>query len=135
MGDYFRHWLKVAERENAQMPRVFYVNWFRKDENGKFMWPGFGENSRVLAWIFQRLTGEAKAQETPIGLVPPLGEGGIDTEGLDVSPETMAKLLEVETDGWLAQLPQMKQHLETLGDKLPAELSEQLAGLEQRLKA
>jgi phosphoenolpyruvate carboxykinase (GTP) len=135
MGDYFRHWLNVAANENARMPRIFYVNWFRKDDNGKFMWPGFGENARVLAWIFQRLTGEAKAEETPIGLVPPLGEGGIDTEGLDVSPETMAKLLEVETDGWLTQLPQMKQHLETLGDKLPAELREQLAGLEQRLTA
>jgi phosphoenolpyruvate carboxykinase (GTP) len=135
MGDYFRHWLNVAATENARMPRIFYVNWFRKDDHGKFMWPGFGENSRVLAWIFRRLTGEAEAQETAIGLVPPNGEGGIDTEGLDVSPETMAKLLEVETEGWLAQLPQMKEHLGAFGDKLPAELSEQLAALEQRLNA
>jgi phosphoenolpyruvate carboxykinase (GTP) len=133
MGDYFGHWLKVAKRDGAQMPRVFYVNWFRKDDNGKFMWPGFGENSRVLAWIFGRLTGEAKAQETAIGLVPPTGEGGIDTENLDVSAETMAKLLEVDHEGWAAALPQMKEHYAAFGDKLPAELAEQLRTLEQRL--
>ncbi|MGA9858063.1 MAG: phosphoenolpyruvate carboxykinase (GTP) [Solirubrobacteraceae bacterium] len=133
MGDYFAHWLKVAKRDGAQMPKVFYVNWFRKDDAGKFMWPGFGENSRVLAWIFGRVTGSAQAQETAIGLVPPLGEGGIDTDGLDVSAETMAKLLEVDTEGWAAQLPQMKQHFAEFGDKLPAELHQQLSALEQRL--
>jgi phosphoenolpyruvate carboxykinase (GTP) len=135
MGDYFGHWLNVAKREDAQMPRVFYVNWFRKDENGKFMWPGFGENSRVLAWIFGRLTGESAAVETAIGLVPPLGEGGINTDGLDVSPETMAKLLEVDHEGWAAQLPQMKEHYAAFGDKLPDEMAQQLADLEQRLDA
>jgi phosphoenolpyruvate carboxykinase (GTP) len=135
MGDYFRHWLEVAKRDGAQMPRVFYVNWFRKDENGRFLWPGFGENSRVLAWIFGRLTGESAAEETAIGLVPPVGEGGINTEGLDVSPETMAQLLEVDHEGWAAQLPQMKQHYATFGDKLPAELAAQLRTLEERLEA
>ncbi|HEY2317005.1 MAG TPA: phosphoenolpyruvate carboxykinase (GTP) [Solirubrobacteraceae bacterium] len=135
MGDYFAHWLRVGKRDGAQMPRVFYVNWFRKDDDGKFMWPGFGENSRVLAWIFRRLTGEARAQETVIGLVPPVGEGGIDTQGLDVSPETMAKLLEVDHEGWAAQLPQMKQHYGGFGDKLPPELHEQLRSLEERLEA
>ena len=115
------------------MPKVFYVNWFRKDDDGKFMWPGFGENSRVLAWIFRRLTGEADAIETPIGLVPTIGAGGIETDGLDISEETMATLLDVDTEGWLAQLPQMKQHLATFGDKLPAQLHEQLTALEQRL--
>jgi phosphoenolpyruvate carboxykinase (GTP) len=135
MGDYFTHWLRVAKRDGAQMPRVFYVNWFRKDDDGKFMWPGFGENSRVLAWIFRRLTGEAKAEETAIGLVPPVGEGGIDTEGLDVSVETMAKLLEVDHEGWTAQLPQIKQHFAEFGEKLPRELHEQLAALEARLDA
>jgi phosphoenolpyruvate carboxykinase (GTP) len=135
MGDYFGHWLRVAKREGAQMPRVFYVNWFRKDDNGKFMWPGFGENSRVLAWIFGRLTGETEAQETAIGLVPPIGEGGIDTEGLDVPAETMAKLLEVDHDGWAAQLAQVKEHYATFGDKLPAELRGQLEALEARLDA
>jgi phosphoenolpyruvate carboxykinase (GTP) len=135
MGDYFSHWLKVGKRQGARMPKVYYVNWFRKDEDGRFMWPGFGENSRVLAWIFGRLSGDAQAHETAIGLVPAAGEGGIDTDGLDVSPETMAKLLEVDTDGWLTQLPQMREHLNTLGDKLPSELAAQLDGLEQRLKA
>jgi phosphoenolpyruvate carboxykinase (GTP) len=135
MGDYFAHWLTVATRTSppAKMPRVFYVNWFRKDEDGKFMWPGFGENSRVLAWIFRRVTGEAKAVETAIGLVPPLGEGGIDTDGLDVSDETMAKLLEVDAEGWTAQLPQMKEHYAEFGEKLPAALRGQLEALEQRL--
>jgi phosphoenolpyruvate carboxykinase (GTP) len=135
MGDYFNHWLTVGRRDDVRMPKVFYVNWFRKDDDGKFMWPGFGENSRVLAWIFGRLTGDAQAEETPIGLVPAAGEGGIDTDGLDVSPETMAKLLEVETDGWLTQLPQMREHLARFGDKLPPELTAQLDGLEQRLHA
>ena len=135
MGDYFAHWLRVAKRDGAQMPRVFYVNWFRKDDDGKFMWPGFGENSRVLAWIFGRLTGDADAEETAIGLVPPIGEGGIDTTGLGVSQETMAKLLEVDHDGWAQQLPQMKEHYATFADKLPPELAEQLRTLEQRLDA
>jgi phosphoenolpyruvate carboxykinase (GTP) len=135
MGDYFNHWLTVGRREEVRMPKVFYVNWFRKDDDGKFMWPGFGENSRVLAWIFGRLTGDAQAEETPIGLVPVAGEGGIDTDGLDVSPETMAKLLEVDTDGWLTQLAQMREHLARFGDKLPRELTAQLDGLEQRLNA
>ena len=135
MGDYFAHWLKVGKTDGAKMPRVFYVNWFRKDDNGKFMWPGFGENSRVLAWIFGRVTGTAQAEETAIGLVPPLGEGGINTDGLDVSAETMGKLLEVDTEGWAAQLPQMKAHFAEFGDKLPAALQAQLTGLEQRLGA
>jgi phosphoenolpyruvate carboxykinase (GTP) len=133
MGDYFGHWLAVAKREGAQMPRVFYVNWFRKDEDGKFMWPGFGENSRVLAWIFGRIIGNAEAAETPIGLVPPIGESGIDTDGLDVDAETMAKLLEVDLEGWASQLPQIKAHYAEFGDKLPGELRAQLEALEQRL--
>jgi phosphoenolpyruvate carboxykinase (GTP) len=135
MGDYFAHWLKVAEREGAQMPKVFYVNWFRKDEGGKFMWPGFGENSRVLAWIFGRVNGDADAVDSAIGYLPPTGERGIDLDGLDVSEATMARLLEVDTDGWLRQLPQMKEHFAEFGDKLPAQLRAQLAALEQRLSA
>jgi len=135
MGDYFGHWLKVAKREGAQMPRVFYVNWFRKDEDGRFMWPGFGENSRVLAWIFGRVTGDAEAVETAIGLVPPPGDGGIDTDGLDVSAATLAKLLEVDADGWTAQLPQIKAHYAEFGDKLPEALRAQLSALEQRLSS
>ncbi|HEX5193963.1 MAG TPA: phosphoenolpyruvate carboxykinase (GTP) [Solirubrobacteraceae bacterium] len=135
MGEYFAHWLKVAKRDGAKMPRVFYVNWFRKDEDGKFMWPGFGDNSRVLAWAFERVAGRAQAVDTAIGLVPPVGEGGIDTTGLDISPDTMARLLEVDAEGWLKQLPQCREHFAEFGDKLPQELHEQLEQLESRLRA
>jgi phosphoenolpyruvate carboxykinase (GTP) len=134
MGDYFAHWLAVGERDGAKLPKVFYVNWFRKDEDGRFMWPGYGENSRVLAWIFGRVTGEAQARETAIGFVPPADEQGIDRTDLDVSDEMMARLLKVDTDGWLRQLPQMKQHYAEFGAKLPAALHDQLSALEQRLK-
>ena len=133
VADYFAHWLKIGERQGAQLPRIFYVNWFRKGEDGKFLWPGYGENSRVLAWVFRRCEGKADAVETEIGLVPPIGEGGIDTDGLDVSADAMAELLEVEVDGWKAQLPQMQEHYAKFGDKLPGELRSQLKTLEQRL--
>ncbi|MGH2916786.1 MAG: phosphoenolpyruvate carboxykinase (GTP) [Solirubrobacteraceae bacterium] len=135
MGDYFAHWLQIARHGGAKMPQIFHVNWFRKGDDGRFMWPGYGENSRVLAWIFRRVTGEAGAVETPIGLVPPLGEGGIETEGLDLSERTMERLLEVDADGWAAQLPQIKAHLAQFGDRLPEALTEQLEALERRLDA
>ncbi len=133
MGDYFAHWLAIGAREGARLPKVFYVNWFRRDETGTFMWPGYGENSRVLAWAFGRVTGEAEAQETAIGLVPPVG--AIDTDGLDVSDETMSRLLEVDTDGWTAQLTQIEEHYAEFGDKLPDALRAQLEALEARLGA
>jgi phosphoenolpyruvate carboxykinase (GTP) len=135
MGDYFAHWLAVGEREGAKLPRIFYVNWFRKGEDGKFLWPGYGENSRVLAWIFGRVNGDSDAVETSIGFVPLTDERGIDRTDLDVSEETMTQLLEVDTDGWLAQLPQMKQHYAEFGEKLPAALHAQLDALEERLKS
>ncbi len=133
MADYFAHWLRTGKRDDAQLPRIFYVNWFRKDDDGKFMWPGFGENSRVLAWIFRRVEGTAEAVESEIGLLPPVGKGGIDTEGLDISAETMTKLLEVDIDGWKQQLPQMHEHFAAFGAKLPAELHAELDQLDQRL--
>jgi phosphoenolpyruvate carboxykinase (GTP) len=133
MGDYFAHWLRVAKRDGAQMPQVFYVNWFRKGDDGKFLWPGFGENSRVLAWVFGRITGDADAVETPIGLMPPVGGRGIDVTGLDVSPETMAELMAVDTEAWTEQLAQIKAHYAAFGEKLPAELRAQLDDLERRL--
>jgi phosphoenolpyruvate carboxykinase (GTP) len=133
MGDYFGHWLNTGRREGAQLPRIFYVNWFRKDENGKFLWPGYGENSRVLAWIFRRCEGKAQATETAIGLVPPVGEGGIDTTDLDISTEAMTRLLEVDEEAWHAQLPQTHEHYARFGDHLPGELRSQLETLEQRL--
>jgi len=133
MADYFRHWLRLGRREGAKLPRIFYVNWFLKDQNGKFIWPGYGENSRVLAWVFRRCEGRAEAVETVIGLLPRVGEDGIDTEGLDVSEETMAKLLKVDVDGWKQQLPQMHEHYAEFGAKLPAELHAQLDALDARL--
>jgi phosphoenolpyruvate carboxykinase (GTP) len=136
MGDYFAHWITTGQRNGAQLPKIFYVNWFRKDAGGKFLWPGYGENSRVLAWVFGRCDGTAAAEETAIGLVPPAtGEGGIDTTDLDVSQDDMTALLAVDTDGWKAQLPQVHAHYAEFGDKLPAALRKQLAGLEQRLNA
>jgi phosphoenolpyruvate carboxykinase (GTP) len=135
MADYFRHWLQVGRSDGAQLPRIFYVNWFRKDDDGKFLWPGFGENCRPLAWIFRRLEGKAEANETAIGLVPPVGEGGIDTSGLDIERDAVEKLLEVDPEAWLEQLPQMHEHYGKFGQRLPDELKAQLAELEQRLGA
>jgi phosphoenolpyruvate carboxykinase (GTP) len=135
MSDYFAHWLRTGELEGVSLPRIFYVNWFRKDEDGKFLWPGFGENSRVLAWIFRRLGDDAEAIETPIGLMPPIGSGGIETEGLEVSREAMAKLLEVDVEQWKEQLPQIHEHYAKFGDRLPQELRRQLEVLEARLDA
>jgi phosphoenolpyruvate carboxykinase (GTP) len=131
MADYFGHWLKVGKREGADLPRVFYVNWFRKDDDGKFLWPGFGENSRVLEWVFRRCDGEGEAVETPIGLLP--AEGEINTEGLDISDEAMRELLSVDLEKVKEQLPQVKAHLAEFGDRLPAEVSAQLEALEARL--
>jgi phosphoenolpyruvate carboxykinase (GTP) len=135
MADYFGHWLRTGRRDDVKLPRIFYVNWFRKGEDGKFLWPGYGENSRVLAWIFRRCEGTSEALETPIGLVPPVGEGGIDIDGLDVTEETMTELLAVDVDGWRQQLPQMHEHYAEFGDKLPDELQAELRALEQRLRA
>ena len=135
MADYFRHWLKIGRREGAKPPQIFYVNWFRKDTDGKFLWPGYGENSRVLAWIFRRCQGEAKAIETVIGLVPPIGEGGIDVDGLAITPKAMAELLEIDLEGWKQQLPQMHEHYAEFGEKLPAELHSQLETLDLRIHA
>ncbi len=134
MADYWAHWLKLGKRDGAQLPKVFYVNWFRKSAEGTFLWPGYGENSRVLAWIFRRCEGKAEAIDTVIGKLPPVGEGGIDVSGLDVSAETMEQLLSVDADGWKHQLPQMHEHYAAFADKLPGELREQLGALEVRLR-
>ena len=132
MGDYFGHWLEVGRRQGAKLPKIFYVNWFRKDDEGRFLWPGFGENSRVLAWVFARCAGHGAATDTPIGLIPPVGGDGIDTRGLAVSDADMAELLRVDVDEWKAQLPQFREHLGKFA-RLPAELHEQLDALAERL--
>lgn len=134
MGDYFAHWLSMASRrEDAQLPRVYMVNWFRRGEDGAFLWPGYGENSRVLAWIFRRCQGQADAVDTPIGRVP--APDAIDTSGLDIDEQTMRELLRVDPAEWRAQLPQIEEHYARFGDRLPAALRAQLEGLERRLAA
>jgi phosphoenolpyruvate carboxykinase (GTP) len=133
MADYFGHWLAIGRREGARLPTIFVVNWFRKDDDGRFLWPGFGENSRVLAWLFRRCDDESEAVETPIGRVP--APGAIDTSGLELSDSAMEQLLKVDPDEWKAQLPQVREHFAKFGDDLPSELKEQLAALEDRLEA
>jgi phosphoenolpyruvate carboxykinase (GTP) len=133
MGHYFSHWLEMGRRQGARLPKIFMVNWFRKDDDDKFIWPGFGENSRVLAWIFRRCDEEADAVETPIGLVP--AEGALETDGLDVSPAGMRELLKVVPEEWKVQVPQIRQHYAGFGDALPGELRRQLDVLEQRLSS
>ena len=133
MADYFAHWLAIGRGQGAELPKVFMVNWFRKDEGGRFLWPGYGENSRVLAWVFERCDDKGGAEETPIGLVP--SADALETAGLDVTPDDMAKLLEVDAEEWTAQLPQLKEHYAMFGERLPTELREQLQALEKRLRA
>jgi phosphoenolpyruvate carboxykinase (GTP) len=135
MADYFRHWLNIGRREGARLPRIFYVNWFRKDEHGEFLWPGYGENARVLEWIFRRCQDKAEAVRTPIGLLPSTGAGGINTDGLDISDAAMRQLLAIDTYGWKQQLPQMHEHYAQFGAKLPAELHALLEQLDDRLHA
>jgi phosphoenolpyruvate carboxykinase (GTP) len=131
MADYFGHWLNTGRREGAKLPKVFVVNWFRKGDDGKFLWPGFGENARVLAWVFRRCQGEAGARETPIGYVPRPED--LDTDGLDVAPEALEELLAVDDDQLRAELPQVSKHLAQFGDRLPQEVRAQFERLEQRL--
>jgi phosphoenolpyruvate carboxykinase (GTP) len=132
MADHFRHWLELGDSADAdKLPRIFYVNWFRKDADGKFIWPGFGENSRVLEWIFRRCDGEGEATETPIGLVP--AEGEIDIDGLEIGAEEMAELLRVDRDALAHELPQIEEHLAQFGDRLPDEVGEQLEALKREL--
>jgi phosphoenolpyruvate carboxykinase (GTP) len=131
MADYFAHWLKLGKKEGVDLPRVFYVNWFRKDADGKFLWPGFGENSRVLEWVFRRCEGTADAVETPIGLLP--AEGEINTEGLDIPDTAMDELLSVDAGLLREQLPQIEEHFEKFGERLPHKLRKQLDLLVSRV--
>jgi phosphoenolpyruvate carboxykinase (GTP) len=134
MGDYFGHWLTVGRREGAHLPRIFFVNWFRKDpETGKFIWPGFGENARVLAWIFRRLENKLEAEETAVGNIP--SPGDIDLEGLELDHDDFEAVRTVGLDALREELPQVRAHLEIFGDELPQELWQQFEALEQRLGA
>jgi len=132
MADYFQHWLDIgAKGDPAKLPKIFYVNWFRKDGDGKFLWPGFGENSRVLEWVFRRCDGEAEAVETAIGCVP--SPGSLNTDGLDISEAQLQELLAVDEKLVKEELPAQHQHLARFGDRLPSELHGEIGALEQRL--
>ena len=133
MGDYFAHFLNMGQRPGAKLPKVFYVNWFRTDENSKFLWPGFGENSRVLKWIFERCDGKVHAVDTPIGRLPEPAD--IDTTGLDIPSSNVAKLLSVDVDGWLAEVPLIREYFAKFGKHLPSALNQELVNLEDRLHA
>jgi phosphoenolpyruvate carboxykinase (GTP) len=134
MADYWGHWLDVGRASTpGALPRIFYVNWFRRDKDGRFLWPGFGENSRVLEWMFRRCDGEAEVEETPIGLLP--APGDLDTTGLDMPAEDLVELLRVDAAAYVLEMPQFEEHYATFGDRLPAELAAQLATLGERLGA
>jgi phosphoenolpyruvate carboxykinase (GTP) len=132
MGDYFAHYLKIGEREGAKLPRIYYVNWFRANDNGKFLWPGYGENSRVLKWVFGRCEGKAHAVETPIGLLPQPTD--LDTKGLNIREEDLSRLLSVDIDGWLEEIPLIREHFAKFGKHLPDGLTRELEELDQRLR-
>ena len=132
VGDYIKHWLEIGEATATEnLPKMFWVNWFRKDENGKFMWPGYGENSRVLKWVVDRLDGNADAVATPIGNVPTVES--LDRSGLDIDDEQMAKILEVNAEAWRGEVPLIEGHFEFIGERLPSEMRDELQALEKRL--
>ena len=134
VGDYFAHWLEIGQgADSERLPRLFWVNWFRRDEDRSFLWPGFGENCRVLDWVIQRVDGGGDAVETPIGLVPTVD--AIDRTGIDVDDAAMERLLDVDPTAWEAELAMIEEHYDALGERLPAELRRQLEGLRDRLDA
>mmetsp|Transcript_13039 Transcript_13039/g.23460 ORF Transcript_13039/g.23460 Transcript_13039/m.23460 type:complete len:754 (-) Transcript_13039:3532-5793(-) len=132
MADYFDHWLHFREKLGYLSPKIFYVNWFRQDSNGQFIWPGFGENSRVLKWITERVDGVGKARPTPIGYLPT--NDALDVAGIDVSPEHMHELLHVDADGWLKEIPEIRKYFGQFGDRLPSALDSNLDKLEDRFR-
>ena len=134
MGDYFAHWLRIGKKSDAsKLPKIFFVNWFRRSDDGKFLWPGFGENSRVLKWVFERVDGKSEAQRTPIGLLPPTR--AIDTSALDVPKHELEEILSVDVAGWSDAIEQIKEHYASFDGHVPAELHTALATLERELAA
>jgi phosphoenolpyruvate carboxykinase (GTP) len=132
MADYFAHWLTFSQRfDEAKLPKIFYVNWFRKGDDGRWLWPGYGENSRVLEWVFERTAGRGDAVETPIGFVP--SATALNVEGLNVTPADMAELLTVHTDEWLDEVPRIREHFATFAEHLPSKLADEVDALEARL--
>ena len=133
MADYWQHWIDMGKRDGARLPKIFYVNWFRKNEQGGFIWPGFGENSRVLEWIFKRCDDAIEAVETPIGLLPTLD--GLNLDQLGLSEDAIASLLRVDADGWMAELPLIEDYYASFGEHVPEELKEELEELKRKLEA
>jgi phosphoenolpyruvate carboxykinase (GTP) len=132
MGDYFGHWLSIGSMTQPEkLPRIFYVNWFRKGADGRFLWPGYGDNSRVLAWVFERVAGRGEARDTQIGRLP--APGALPTAGLDVGEPALEELLSVDVEAWRAEVPLIEEHYAQFGDRLPTALQEQLVQLEKRL--
>jgi phosphoenolpyruvate carboxykinase (GTP) len=132
-GDYLRHWTEIGKQSTdpSLLPQIFQVNWFRRRADGKFLWPGYGENSRILKWIVERLDGTADAHDTPIGLVP--YPAAIDTDGLDLSDQDLAAALHVDETEWAQEIPQITEWFQKFGDKLPAALWTELDALKARL--
>ncbi len=132
VGDYINHWLSIGKATDAsKLPKLFWVNWFRKDENGKFLWPGFGENSRVLKWVLERVNGDGGAVETAIGYVPT--PDALDVDGLEIDAATLAKILEVDNDAWRGEVALVEDHFDFIGERLPAEMRDELSDLDKRL--
>jgi phosphoenolpyruvate carboxykinase (GTP) len=133
IGDYLEHWLSMAKRtERSKLPRIYYVNWFRRDETGRWLWPGYGDNSRVLKWIFERVEGKGESVETPVGFLPK--PEAIDLSGLEFRPESLSQLLAVDVPGWKTDVDEMTAYFATFGDRLPSTMYDQLTRLRQRLK-
>jgi phosphoenolpyruvate carboxykinase (GTP) len=132
MADYFSHWLSVGSKTSAaKLPQIFFVNWFRRDNEGRFLWPGYGENSRVLKWIFERLEGKADARKTAIGYLP--ATDSLDTDGLSINTADLEAITSLDTDGWREAVPQIREHFAVFGDRLPAKLHDSLNSLESAL--
>ncbi len=132
MADYFRHWLNIGEKaDKSKLPKIFFVNWFRRDEDGRFLWPGYGENSRVLKWVFERIDGKAGAEKTAIGNLPPMDS--LDLSGLSIDDRDLRELLSLDTNGWREAVPQIREHFGAFGERLPGELTARLNELEQSL--
>ncbi len=133
MGDYWSHWLTMGQKAGDKMPGIYYVNWFRKDADGRWLWPGYGENCRVLKWVFERCAGQVNAVATPIGNLPESRD--LDLTGLDIPQTDLDQLLDVDIDGWLSEIPDIREHYARFGNKLPQGLAQELDQLEQRLQA
>jgi phosphoenolpyruvate carboxykinase (GTP) len=131
-GDYFTHWLSMADKtDESNLPKIFFVNWFRRDEEGRFLWPGFGENSRVLKWVFERVDGTVDAIDTPIGKLPVKDQ--LDLAGLDIDEDDLDRILAVDIEGWKGAVPQIREHFDRFGDRLPAQLTKAVDKLEAAL--